>query len=227
MIEETASTESPMAGIDHNHVLKTRFRQWSLKREAQRNELRDLWNKCDAIVHSWIMNYVSKHLLNEVVYGSNAHVVWKDLKERFNKGNCMRIFSYTRKLKQYIKELWNKYDRIVPVPSCGCDESKDYVEHLKEQRLLQFLAGLNDSYDHTRRQILLKIVFLSVNQAYEMIIEVESNKFIGANSADQPDPLLMSFGSGRGHNIKELSIGDNPIKVLFGEDNLIMEKSLS
>ncbi|KAH0647570.1 hypothetical protein KY285_032818 [Solanum tuberosum] len=130
MVEETASTESPMTGIDHNHVL-----------------------------------YHSR-----------------------------------------LKELWNKYDRIVPVPSCGCDESKDYVEHLKEQRLLQFLA---------------------VNQAYEMIIEVESNKFIGANSADQPDPLAMSFGSGRGHNIKELSIGDNPIKVLFGEDNLIMEKSLS
>ncbi|KAH0666363.1 hypothetical protein KY285_027569 [Solanum tuberosum] len=98
-----------------------------------------------------------------------------------------------------LKELWDEYDMIVPVPSCGCDKSKDYVEHLQEQ--LQFLACLNYSYDHTKRQILLKIVAPSVNHAYAMIIEVESDQSIGTNSTNQnqSDPLVMSFGRGRGH----------------------------
>nr|XP_010320508.1 uncharacterized protein LOC104647229 [Solanum lycopersicum] len=175
------------------------------------------------------MNSVSKHLLNGIVYGSNAHAVWEDLKERFNKVNRMRIFQLHKEIATMsqgtdsvsiyhskLKELWDEYDMIVPVPSCGCDKSKDYVEHLQEQRLLQFLSGLNDSYDHTRRQILLKTVAPSVNQAYAMIIEVESDKSIGVNSLKQLDPLAINFGRGRGHAYQGFTGRGQPYQQLSG-----------
>uniref|UniRef100_M1ABU7 Uncharacterized protein n=1 Tax=Solanum tuberosum TaxID=4113 RepID=M1ABU7_SOLTU len=38
------------------------------------------------------MNSVLKSLLNEIIYGSNAHAEWEDLKEHFNKVNHIRIF---------------------------------------------------------------------------------------------------------------------------------------
>lgn len=173
MVEGDSSTQSPMAGIDHNHVLYLQasdtpgtilvptqligaenYGLWSrsmkiallgkgklgfvngvCKREVQRSELRDLWDKCDAIVHSWIMNSVSKYLLNGIVYGSNAHAVWEDLKERFNKVNRMRTFQLhkeiatisqgTNSVSMYhsrLKELWDEYDMIEPVPSCSCEK---------------------------------------------------------------------------------------------------------
>ncbi|XP_060212214.1 uncharacterized protein LOC132639830 [Lycium barbarum] len=94
-----------------------------------------------------------------------------------------------------LKELWNEYDMIVLAPSCGCPNSKDYVEHLQEQRLLQFLSGLNDAYDHNRRRILLKTIAPTINQAYAMITEVESDTSINVNSSarvtTQNDPLAM------------------------------------
>uniref|UniRef100_A0A1U7VQ78 Uncharacterized protein LOC104220815 n=1 Tax=Nicotiana sylvestris TaxID=4096 RepID=A0A1U7VQ78_NICSY len=40
---------------------------------------------CNAIVHSWIMNSVSKDLLSGIIYASDAHAAWEDLKERFDK----------------------------------------------------------------------------------------------------------------------------------------------
>ncbi|KAF3671408.1 hypothetical protein FXO37_08074 [Capsicum annuum] len=43
--------------------------------------LYDLWEKCNAIVLSWIMISVSKELLRGIVYASNAQKVWSDLKE--------------------------------------------------------------------------------------------------------------------------------------------------
>lgn len=55
-----------------------------------------------------------------------------------------------------LKELWDEYDSIVPPPSCDCDQSKEYSEHLQKQRLLQFLMGLNDGYSNARGQILMK-----------------------------------------------------------------------
>ncbi|XP_019236626.1 PREDICTED: uncharacterized protein LOC109216863 [Nicotiana attenuata] len=117
--------------------------------------LHEDWETCNAIVLSWIMNTVSPHLLSGVVYASNAHLVWKDLQERFDK---------------------YEFDAMAPTPSCGCEKSKDYVEHLHQQRLLQFLGGLNDSYAQARRQILMKTTEPTLNQAYALIIEDETQR---------------------------------------------------
>ncbi|XP_075099219.1 uncharacterized protein LOC142176059 [Nicotiana tabacum] len=47
--------------------------------------LHELWEKCNAIVLSWIMNAVSSDLLSGIVYKSSAHKVWTDLKDKFDK----------------------------------------------------------------------------------------------------------------------------------------------
>lgn len=70
-----------------------------------------------------------------------------------------------------------RYDAMVIFPSCECSKSKDYVEHLHQQRLIQFLAGLNESHSQARRQILMKTSETTLNQAYAMIVEVESQRF--------------------------------------------------
>ncbi|XP_070025127.1 uncharacterized protein LOC142181791 [Nicotiana tabacum] len=43
------------------------------------------WERVNAIVLSWIMNFVSKGLLEGIMYASSAQVVWDDLSGRFNK----------------------------------------------------------------------------------------------------------------------------------------------
>lgn len=42
-------------------------------------ELFDIWEKCNVVVLSWIMNAVKPSLLSSVVYGGDAHKVWCDL----------------------------------------------------------------------------------------------------------------------------------------------------
>lgn len=72
-----------------------------------------------------------------------------------------------------LKSVWNEYDVVVPAPTCICPKSKDYADHLYELRLIQFLSGLNYTYDQARRQILLKGVTPTINQAYAKIVENE------------------------------------------------------
>nr|XP_019067572.1 uncharacterized protein LOC109119478 [Solanum lycopersicum] len=129
----------------------------------------DQWDTCNAIVLSWLMNTVSSNLLSGIVYASDPSLVWGDLKERFDKVNRVRIYQLHREIATIaqgidivsvyftkLKELWAEYDAMVIFPSCGCSKSKDYVEHLHQQRLIQFLAGLNESHSQARRQILMK-----------------------------------------------------------------------
>nr|XP_016478542.1 PREDICTED: uncharacterized protein LOC107799917 [Nicotiana tabacum] len=147
--------------------------------------LHEDWETCNAIVLSWIMNTVSPNLLSGIVYASNAQAVWEDLREKFDKMNRMRIYQLHRKIATIsqgtdsvstyftnLKELWGEFDTIVPPPN----SVKDYVELLSQQRLLQFLGGLNDSCSQARCQILMKSTKPSLNQAYVMVIEDETQK---------------------------------------------------
>ncbi|XP_019239257.1 PREDICTED: uncharacterized protein LOC109219268 [Nicotiana attenuata] len=131
-------------------------------------EFHEQWEKVNAVVLSWIMNVVRPVLLSTIVYASNAHKVWEDLKERFDKVNGSRVLYLHREIHTLtqgtmnvadyfskLRDLWDEFDALMPCPGCPCSESKKYAEHFEYHRLLQFLMGLNDSYSQARSQIMM------------------------------------------------------------------------
>ncbi|XP_019246415.1 PREDICTED: uncharacterized protein LOC109226067 [Nicotiana attenuata] len=157
-------------------------------------ELVAQWEKCDAIVLSWIGSTVSNELMPSIVFAPTARKVWSDLKEKFDRCSLTRIYhlwSEIASLKQgtdsvttyYTKmsDLWSELDVLVPLPSCDCEESRPSVEHLRNQRLLTFLMGLNESYNNVRSNVLLKRTFVIVNEAYAIVTQEESQRTLGGN----------------------------------------------
>ncbi|KAL3344416.1 hypothetical protein AABB24_023717 [Solanum stoloniferum] len=166
------------------------------------SSLHTLWEKCNAIVLSWIMIYVSRDLLSGIVYASSAQQVWIDLKERFDKVDGSRIFYLHKEIATLskgissistyysrLKELWMEFDSLMPVPGCTCTESQVYAVHFEYQRLMQFLLGLNESYNQCRSQIMMMDPAPSVNKAYSLVISEESQRILGkANSVGDVSP---------------------------------------
>ncbi|XP_019248810.1 PREDICTED: uncharacterized protein LOC109228085 [Nicotiana attenuata] len=73
------------------------------------------------------------------------------------------------------------------------------MTHLHQQRLMQFLDGLNDTYDQARRQILMKTTEPTLNQAYALITQDESQQYAGGGvPGHKSDPLAMQAGRGQG-----------------------------
>ncbi|XP_019251148.1 PREDICTED: uncharacterized protein LOC109230070 [Nicotiana attenuata] len=62
------------------------------------------WERCNAIVLSWLMNAVTPNLISGIAYATNAHAVWMDLQDRFDK----------------LKDLWDKAEALEPSPGCDC-----------------------------------------------------------------------------------------------------------
>lgn len=154
-----------------------------------KGDLNHEWERCNAFVLSWITNSVSKELANGLMFSSNAHNVWKDLKERFDKRNLTRIYQVHREIStmsqgtftvsEYyskLRNLWDEYVSLVPLPACECDKYKVYAEHMENQKLMQFLMGLNDNFAQSRSQILMTVPSPSLNQAYNLIMQDESQK---------------------------------------------------
>lgn len=147
------------------------------------------WERCNAIVLSWILNTVSKELFAGIVFASSAAAVWSDLSERFHKIDGSRIYFLHREITSSsqstvsisayftkLRLLWDEYDALVRPFACGCPQSRQNVKHVEQQHLFQFLMGLNDSYSAVRSQILLISPLPSVNHAYSMLMQEESQR---------------------------------------------------
>lgn len=93
----------------------------------------------------------------------------------------------------HLKKLWDEYASLVTLRSNNCATAKAYVEHNQHQHLLQFLMGLNDSYGHVRSQILMMNPLPSVNQAYSILSQEESQRNLSFSSVKRsPTPLLAN-----------------------------------
>ncbi|XP_075486480.1 uncharacterized protein LOC142526095 [Primulina tabacum] len=80
------------------------------------------WERCNALVLSWIMNSVSKEIFGGIVYAVDASTVWTDLKDQYDKINGSRIFALHREIGRLtqasntvssyyfrLRQLWDEY----------------------------------------------------------------------------------------------------------------------
>jgi hypothetical protein len=81
----------------------------------------------------------------------------------------MPISNYYTKLKGY----WDELISYRGTPSCFCDGMKEYNKFKEHDQIMQFLIGLNDSYNAVRGQILLMKKLPSVREVYSPIIQEE------------------------------------------------------
>ncbi|RVW67842.1 hypothetical protein CK203_060995 [Vitis vinifera] len=137
------------------------------------------WSRCNDMVHSWIVNTLNPEIADSVIYYSTAHEVWEDLCERFSQSNAPRIFEIQRDIaclrqeqlsvSAYYTKLKGLWDELASYNAATHGAQQD------QQKLMQFLMGLNESYSAIRGKILLMNPLPSIRQAYSSISQEESN----------------------------------------------------
>ncbi|XP_016445041.1 uncharacterized protein LOC107770264 [Nicotiana tabacum] len=194
------------------------FIDGSIVRADYSGDLAKDWDRCNAIVLSWLMGNVHRNLLSGILFRSSTALVWKDLEERFDKVNDSRAYYLHREIatltqglssiSEYfsrMKDLWDEYDSLVP-PSCDCAKSRDSLVNFERQRLYQFLMGLNDHYGHARSQILMMKPMPNINQVYVILMQDESQKQLAGGTyilMDKVDPTTLLAARNGGQNQKK------------------------
>ncbi|KAF5468503.1 hypothetical protein F2P56_012648 [Juglans regia] len=75
-----------------------------------------LWDCCNNMVLSWLLNSVDKSLVSSLIYHQNARVVWIDLEARFSQSNNSKNFKLKRDittLRQDSMSISNYYTIII------------------------------------------------------------------------------------------------------------------
>ena len=57
-----------------------------------------VWERCNNLVHAWIINLISHSIALWVVFIENAADMWNDLKDRFMRGDRIRVTVLIHKL---------------------------------------------------------------------------------------------------------------------------------
>ncbi|XP_059309926.1 uncharacterized protein LOC132061067 [Lycium ferocissimum] len=83
-----------------------------------------------------------------------------------------------------MKSLWDELDAMNTFSACGCDcvcgaKEKSVKAH-QDERLLQFLMGVNDTFIGVRSNILLSSPLPTIGQAYSLVIQDEKQREIHA-----------------------------------------------
>ncbi|KAL0431167.1 UNVERIFIED_CONTAM: Retrovirus-related Pol polyprotein from transposon RE1 [Sesamum radiatum] len=167
------------------------------------------WRIVDCVVRTWILSTISKDIVNAFLYVSSSRDLWMELEAQY--GECdgtllhklqreinstsqgnMSVTAYYTKLKQ----LWDEFVCLMPpalcscgLCVCGCNKTK--ADQNDASQLIQFLMGLNESYDNIRSQILVLEPLPHVNKAYSMVMRVKRQRQVNSEYLDVGDNSAM------------------------------------
>ncbi|XP_025012810.1 uncharacterized protein LOC112534591 [Ricinus communis] len=120
--------------------------------------LEDWWTVNSMIV-SWIMNTISPIVRSILTHLEIAKDLWDDIKDCFS---------------QLWEELAN-FDVISPCKcrGCKCNIAAELTKKREEEKLHQFLIGLDDVYGTVRSNILSSTLLSGVSKAYSLMCQEE------------------------------------------------------
>jgi len=121
----------------------------------------------NSMITSWIMNVIDPKLHPSMACVDTAQKMWENIWKRYSIPNIPRIHQLKAAIascKQgqevvdffsQLMSLWNELDNYTKALSCTCGAAKKMATMLEQEKVHQFLIGLNDeSFSTIRSQIL-------------------------------------------------------------------------
>ncbi|KAL0327233.1 UNVERIFIED_CONTAM: Retrovirus-related Pol polyprotein from transposon RE2 [Sesamum angustifolium] len=137
-------------------------------RPTDNSEELDEWIRIDCMIITWILNSVSKEIVDAFIYATSARALWLELEARYGGSNGPMIYNLEREISSIsqgdmsvttyftkIKMLWDELICLDPLPVCTCTAHRQTADREASRQLMRFLMGLSSVYEHVRRQILL------------------------------------------------------------------------
>lgn len=133
-----------------------------------------------------VTNSIAKELQTSVAHSNNAKKIWVDFEERFTQGIAPRVYELkmTIALLQQekssisiyygkLKNVWGELQNLRAIPTCTCGAGKKMQEMQEEEKVFDFLMGLDETYKTVRSQILSVEPLSSLGRACAVVAQDE------------------------------------------------------
>lgn len=169
------------------------------------------WERANAVVCSWILGSVSEPIYATHACAESAFNVWTELFQTYHKSDGSVIFNLYQSINSVTQSglsvsdyfnkldaLWKDFDGLTNLPECVCDAATQFNDHSKLIKLMQFLNGLDESFNQVKSHILLIEPLPNVRTAFSIISREESrqrNGSLSSNSNNSNKTESVAFNS--------------------------------
>ncbi|XP_010525446.1 PREDICTED: uncharacterized protein LOC104803241 isoform X2 [Tarenaya hassleriana] len=171
-----------------------------------------LWSRNNTMVSSWILHSVSADIASRLLYVKTAKGMWDKILKCFEQTSAPRRFSIKRRMNALrqgslsvatfynrLVALWEEKKAIQSSPYCKCGKctcgvDQRWNEYNEEDLVMDFLFGLNDSFESVREQILLIEPLPDLEKTYHLVSQQEHQRSIRLSSLSD-NPILHTSDS--------------------------------
>ncbi|KAL2924342.1 Gag polyprotein [Bienertia sinuspersici] len=155
----------------------------------------ELWDTCNNLVISWLHRSVSEQIKKSILYYNTAREIWLHLETCYNDTNGARKYKLNKEVydthqngasvSEYytaMKSLWDEQDSLNLLPSITQlnPEIDAFMGAMKkqkeEERLFQFLLGIDEDYHAQRSQLLMQTPLPIVEAACAQLQQEETQR---------------------------------------------------
>ncbi|CAL1377453.1 unnamed protein product [Linum trigynum] len=143
----------------------------------------------------WILNSLVDSIAEAVMDNENAQDLWKDLQERYGEADSVRLAHIrasipackqgTSPVTDYYNRLgvlWTEYLSFKSIPACECGDTPHTLSCVtyaavkdshEQDHTIDFIIGLNDTFEMAKNQLLLMDPAPNLKAAYKHALKLE------------------------------------------------------
>ncbi|XP_010431064.1 PREDICTED: uncharacterized protein LOC104715347 [Camelina sativa] len=146
------------------------------------------WKAANSMIIGWIRTSIDPAIRSTVSFVSDAKDLWASLKQRFSTGNGVRrqllkdeisacrqdgqpILAYYGRLTK----LWEELQNYKTTRACTCAAAPDIAKEREDDKVHQFLFGLDERFRPIRSTITDQEPLPDLNHVYSRVIREEQN----------------------------------------------------
>ncbi|CAM9000628.1 unnamed protein product [Rhodiola kirilowii] len=171
----------------------------------------DDWSMVISMLVSWVIQSIDSSLCSTITYFDNVKDLWDDLRQHFCVGNGPRKLQLRSEIARCrqsglsvaayyntLKKLWDELAAHVPLRnySCGkctCNLNSFWTQEREEERVHQFLIGLDDVSFRTLRSNLMALDPMPpLNRVYALAIQEERLKMVVLSLDSSSDTMALA-----------------------------------
>lgn len=134
------------------------FIDGTLPKPAEDSPDLESWLSVNSMIVGWIRSSIEPRVRSTVTFITEASKLWENLKKRFEVGNKVRIHQLMEQLASCrqngqpvidyygrLAVMWEELQTYRPPPVCSCSAAAVYEKEREDERVHQFIMGLDES----------------------------------------------------------------------------------
>jgi hypothetical protein len=148
------------------------------------------WDEEDSMIMAWLWNSMIPEISDTCMFLSTAKEIWDAIEETYSKAkDAAQVYDVkvktvaakqgNKSVTEYanqLKSLWMEWDHYRVIKTHCAADSAVLKEFIEQDRVYDFLVGLNPEFDQVRIQILGKPQVPSLNEVVAIVRSEESRR---------------------------------------------------